>query len=183
MCMGVCVCVMERRHGRWGGGVEWVTVSIALPCFPLFTARILSACCSLMAFNEPPVNRAPSCFRTYQARASERKRKSERELIIQRHRLLWWSLAPLHKSAKPSIKGPWRLKWYTKVMMRGSHPGCTQCTVKKQDLQKYFTYLSFSVLLIDALFPEKGKMWAWLFGFCNHFFPTNQTRYIKIRNP
>lgn len=172
---------MERRHGRWSGGVEWVTVSIALPRFPLFTARILSACCSLMAFNEPPVNRAPSCFRTYQARASEGKRKSERELISQHHRLLWWSLAPLHKSAKPSIKGPWRLKWYTKVMMRGSHPGCTQCTVKKARRSKVFHIFVFFSTFNRCLVSREKKDVSLVVWILQPFL-SNQS-YIKIRNP
>lgn len=64
---------------RWEGGVERVTVSSALPCFPLFTARILSVCCSLMAFNEPPVDPAASCLHTTwpDQGASERKREGE----------------------------------------------------------------------------------------------------------
>lgn len=55
-------------------GVRRVTLSSALPCFPLFTAHILSARCSLMAFNEPPV--IPFSFlrsyKTPRCRASER---------------------------------------------------------------------------------------------------------------
>jgi len=70
---------MERRGGsrsEWVAGVERVTVSSALPSFPLFTTHILSMCCSLMGFNEPPVNPAPSCLRTTcQAGLSERKRR------------------------------------------------------------------------------------------------------------
>ena len=76
--MSVC----EEAGGGGGGGVERVTVSSALPCFPLFTARILSVCCSLMAFNEPPVNPSPSCLHTTcqaRERASERKRHTQRE--------------------------------------------------------------------------------------------------------
>lgn len=74
--MNVNVCDGEEAEAVEGQWVERVTVSSALPCFPLFTACILSVHRSLMAFNEPLVNPASSCLRTAcQTAVSERKRE------------------------------------------------------------------------------------------------------------
>lgn len=77
-------------------GAERVAVSSGLPRFPLFTGRILSVCCSLMAVNEPPVDPPLPAF-TLRAR---RERETEEGAWTgtdscckcQRHRLQRWSL-------------------------------------------------------------------------------------------